>query len=103
VEYYRCHKLGHFQYECPTVNKEANYAELSNEEEILLMSHVELYDNNREGAWFLDSGCSNHMCGDKNMFCELNEEFRQSLGREKSSCSWMVCSTWSLMYSMYLN
>ncbi|XP_073263258.1 uncharacterized protein [Populus alba] len=34
------------------VNKEANYAELNNEEEILSMSHVELYDNNREDAWF---------------------------------------------------
>jgi len=77
VECYRCHKLGHFQYECPTMSKEANYAELNNEEEILLMSHVKLYDNNREDAWFLDSGCSNHMCGDKDMFYELNEEFRQ--------------------------
>ena len=77
VECYKCHKLGHFQYECPTVNKEANYAELNNEEEILLMSHVELYENNQEDAWFLDSRCSNHMCGDKAMFCELNEEFRQ--------------------------
>ncbi|XP_044478307.1 uncharacterized protein LOC123205423 [Mangifera indica] len=25
VECYRCHKLGHFQYECPSKNKEANY------------------------------------------------------------------------------
>jgi len=77
VECYRCHKLGHFQYECPTVSKEANYVELNNKEEILLMSHVELYGNNQEDAWFLDSGCSNHMCGNKDMFCELNEEFRQ--------------------------
>ena len=23
---YRCHKLGHFQYECPSWNKEANYS-----------------------------------------------------------------------------
>ncbi|KAK0603891.1 hypothetical protein LWI29_009824 [Acer saccharum] len=77
VECYRCHKLGHFQYECPTLNKEANYAELDEEEEILLMSHVELHEARREDAWFLDSGCSNHMCGDKTMFCELNEGFRQ--------------------------
>ncbi|TXG57024.1 hypothetical protein EZV62_018337 [Acer yangbiense] len=77
MECYRCHKLGHFQYECPTLNKEANYAELDEEEEILLMSHVELHEARREDAWFLDFGCSNHMCGDKTMFCELNEGFRQ--------------------------
>ncbi|GAA0171275.1 hypothetical protein LIER_25348 [Lithospermum erythrorhizon] len=28
VECYKCHKLGHFQYECPLWNKEANYVEL---------------------------------------------------------------------------
>jgi len=55
MECYRCHKLGHFQYECPTMSKEANYAELNNEEEILLMSHVKLYDNNERmhGFWTL--------------------------------------------------
>jgi hypothetical protein len=37
VECYRCHKLGHFQYECPTETKKANYAEMDKEEEILLM------------------------------------------------------------------
>ena len=26
VECYKCHNLGHFQYECPTWNKKANYA-----------------------------------------------------------------------------
>ncbi|KAJ8648794.1 hypothetical protein MRB53_001817 [Persea americana] len=28
-------------------------------------------------AWFLDFGCSNPICGDKALFCELNEGFRQ--------------------------
>ena len=44
---------------------------------MLLMSYVELNEAKREDVWFLDSGCSNHMCGDKELFCELNEEFRQ--------------------------
>ena len=44
VECYKCHKLGHFQYECPTWDKEANYAELNGEEEMLLMSYVELHE-----------------------------------------------------------
>ncbi|TXG65249.1 hypothetical protein EZV62_006524 [Acer yangbiense] len=77
VECYKCHKLGHFQYECPSWDKEANYAELGEEEEMLLMSYVEMNEAKREDVWFLDSGCSNHMCGDKTFFCELNENFRQ--------------------------
>ncbi|KAA8527475.1 hypothetical protein F0562_034810 [Nyssa sinensis] len=79
VECYRCHQLGHFRYECPSGNKEANYAELDEEEEMLLMSYVELYKARREDAWFLDSGCSNHMCGDRTMFNELDEKFRHSV------------------------
>ena len=63
VECYRCHQLGHFRYECPSGNKEANYAELDEEEEMLLMSYMELYKAKREDAWFIDSRCSNHICG----------------------------------------
>ena len=37
---------------------------------MLLMSYVELYKAKRENAWFLDSGCSNHMCGDR--LCSMN-------------------------------
>ncbi|XP_020410736.1 uncharacterized protein LOC109946662 [Prunus persica] len=72
-------RKGEEQYECPSANKEANYAELDEEEEMLLMSYVELYKARREDAWFLDSGCSNHMCGDRTMFNELDENFRHSV------------------------
>lgn len=66
VECFKCHKLGHFQYECPSWKKSANYAKLDEDEELLLMAHVELNNASREDVWFLDSGCSNHMCGKKN-------------------------------------
>ncbi|XP_022883194.1 uncharacterized protein LOC111399946 [Olea europaea var. sylvestris] len=33
VECFKCHKLGHFQSDCPSWDKEANYAELGEEEE----------------------------------------------------------------------
>ncbi|CAL8156633.1 unnamed protein product [Prunus armeniaca] len=83
VECYKCHKLGHFQYECPSWEKAANYAEADaeadKEEEVLLMAHVELNDAKREGAWFLDSGCSNHMSGNKQWFVDFDEKFRHSV------------------------
>lgn len=79
IECYKCHKLGHFQYECPNWEKVANYAELDEEEEMLLMSYVELHNSKREEVWFLDSGCSNHMSGNKVWFSDLDEGFMQSV------------------------
>jgi hypothetical protein len=55
IECFRCHKLGHFSYECPSWEKTANYAELNEEDEMLLMSYVELHNSTREEVWFLDS------------------------------------------------
>ncbi|XP_073262654.1 uncharacterized protein [Populus alba] len=72
-------KLGHFQYECPSGEKGANYAELDEEEEMFLMAYVEENQSTRENVWFLDSGCSNHMCGIKDWFFDLDETFRQSV------------------------
>ncbi|RVW63624.1 Retrovirus-related Pol polyprotein from transposon TNT 1-94 [Vitis vinifera] len=59
--------------------KGAHYAELDEKEEMLLMSYVELNQSRKEDVWFLDSGCSNHMCGNKLWFSDLDEEFRQSV------------------------
>ncbi|KAJ8631402.1 hypothetical protein MRB53_024725 [Persea americana] len=79
VECFYCHDLGHFQYECPKKGKEkesqAHYAETT--EPLLLMAHVEKAPD--ETAWFLDSGCSNHMCGHKEFFLELDESFRKTV------------------------
>ena len=44
---------------------------------MLLMTYVEMHKGRRNDIWFLDSGCSNHMCGDRSLFCELDEEFKQ--------------------------
>ena len=30
-------------------------------------------------VWFLDFGCSNHMCGDKSLFTDQNEGFKQEV------------------------
>ena len=47
VECYKCHQLGHFQYECLKWAKKANYAKPEEKEEILLMSYVELNQSRR--------------------------------------------------------
>ncbi|XP_050896971.1 uncharacterized protein LOC127103778 [Lathyrus oleraceus] len=69
---------GRGRVECPC-NNEANYAKFDEEAEMLLMSYVDLFEAKRQDAWFLDSGCSNHMCGDRTMFNELDEKFRHSV------------------------
>ena len=79
VECYKCHQLGHFQYECPKWEKKANYVEPEEKEEMSLMSYVDLNQSRRENVWFLNSGCSNHMCKNKEWFSNLDEEFRQSV------------------------
>lgn len=77
IECYNCHQLGHFQSECPSKKKEANYAEV--EEEMLLMSYVDANKASKEDMWFLDSGCSNHMCAKKIFFSDLDETFKETV------------------------
>jgi len=79
IECYKCHQLGHFQYGCPAWEKEVNYTELNEHEEMLLMSYVKVNQTAQEDIWFLDSSCSNHMSGNKAAFCELNETFRETI------------------------
>lgn len=79
VECYKCHNLGHFQYECPKWNKEANFAQVDAEEDLLLMAYEEKHDAKRSDAWFIDSGCSNHMCGDRGMFTNLVDVVQHSV------------------------
>lgn len=75
IECYKCHQLGHYQYDCPMWEKKANFVEFDESEELLLMSYVEMHGGNHNNLWFLDSGCSNHMCGDRSLFCDLDESF----------------------------
>ncbi|XP_027340904.1 uncharacterized protein LOC113854212 [Abrus precatorius] len=69
IECFQCHKLGHFQYECPGVAKQAHYMTLEEatevEDEILLVAYAEVTHSVQMEDWFLGSGCSNHMTGNK--------------------------------------
>lgn len=57
-------------------NREANYSELE-EDDLLLMAYVG--KTTRKDIWFVDSGCSNHMCNDKGMFLSLDMTFSHSV------------------------
>lgn len=86
IECYNCHKFGHFQWECPDKTEgKANLVE-ADEEEVLLMAYMDNKQAQNGEIWYLDSGCSNHMTGNKNLFCDLNENFREKvkLGNDTS-------------------
>ncbi|XP_076926208.1 uncharacterized protein LOC143589278, partial [Bidens hawaiensis] len=94
-----CHKLGHFSYECPG-SKEANYVGFDENEEVMLM--VESQDEEqdfmaltnediRSPLWFLDSDCSNHMCGIQEKFgclghVHVPKEKRTKFGDRSFTC-----------------
>jgi len=77
IECFHCHKLGHYQYECPEAGKRVYYASSETtaevEEEVLLVAYEGTQTVQKED-WFLDSGCSNHMTGNKMWFVDLEED-----------------------------
>ena len=78
IECFQCHKLGHFKSECPAITKQAHYTTFEEvpegEDEILLVAYEEDTHPIQMENWFLDSGCSNHMTGNKLWFTEIHEE-----------------------------
>jgi len=48
------------------------------EDELLLMAYLDFKQGMIE-EWFLDSGCNNHMSGNKDWFSELDENFRHAV------------------------
>ncbi|CAJ2658384.1 unnamed protein product [Trifolium pratense] len=79
VECFKCHKLGHYKNECPDWDTNANYAEFGSKEEMLLMAFSGMNTDCKHIAWYLDSGCSNHMVGNKDWLFEFDESFRESV------------------------
>ena len=77
IECYKCHKMGHFKNECPTWERNANYAEL--EEDLLLMAQSDVMKPEERHIWYLDSGCSNHMCGMKEWFMDFDGSYQHQV------------------------
>ncbi|CAJ2635927.1 unnamed protein product [Trifolium pratense] len=80
VECFKCHKLGHYQSECPEYEGNVHYAEYNGEEEMLLMSRTSQESKvNAIEPWYLDSGCSNHMIGHQDWFIDFDDSYRDSV------------------------
>ncbi|KAH7847714.1 hypothetical protein Vadar_029432 [Vaccinium darrowii] len=82
VKCFRCNRFGHFRSECRTKmhkgkGAKSNFAE--EEDEISLLMACNVAEECRESMWYLDTGSSNHMCGNKSIFSELDESYRSSV------------------------
>ncbi|GJW76657.1 retrovirus-related pol polyprotein from transposon TNT 1-94 [Tanacetum coccineum] len=73
-----CNKPGHSNNYCWYKPEEGvNYAE-QEEDNFLFMAIATMKEEKNE-IWYLDSGCSNHMTGDRSKFKDLNESIKSQV------------------------
>ncbi|XP_028096838.1 uncharacterized protein LOC114296712 [Camellia sinensis] len=82
VKCYRCQRYGHYRSECRTKlyqerGAKSNFAE--KEEEVSLLMACNITEDTHKRMWYLDTGSSNHMCGNKSIFSELDESFHSTV------------------------
>ena len=81
IQCYYCKKFGHFANEChkkqaDMSKQNANFSE-SNSETLFITCNVA--QKNTNDLWFLDSGCSNHMTGNKEFFENLDTSIKSEV------------------------
>ena len=54
-----------------------NFAEKEEEVSLLMACHAN--QGTHSNLWYIDTSCSNHMCGDKSAFSDLDKTFRNSV------------------------
>ena len=76
VECYRCHRYDHYKSEFQAnLNKQSadqtNFAKNEEEVYVLMVCHVK--EETQQNMWYLDNGCSNHICGENEALSDLDE------------------------------
>ncbi|XP_047978983.1 uncharacterized protein LOC125220893 [Salvia hispanica] len=81
IECYTFHEFGHYSNECPIAentrtNQQVNYADGGDDSEQVTSTSLFIHkglEGDQCSTWYLDTGASNHMCGNKELFVELKE------------------------------
>ncbi|KAL8143062.1 hypothetical protein V2J09_016094 [Rumex salicifolius] len=83
IQYYNCQKHGHYAAYCwVSKNKKEekeNFAEVKEEENTTLLLVYKDKGGEEQNTWYLDTGDSNHMCGRRDMFVEIDESIKGSV------------------------
>ncbi|TXG53906.1 hypothetical protein EZV62_019162 [Acer yangbiense] len=68
---FNCKKFGHVEKDC-RYKQNANQAKKENDEEGTLFYACQSAVEEKDSTWHLDSGCSNHMSGNENIFLDVD-------------------------------
>ena len=77
VQCYNCQKFGHYAWEFRAssnrLDEKVNYVKEEKEDNGIVLLACKNNDRDQDYTWYLDTSASNHMCGRRSMFVELNE------------------------------
>jgi hypothetical protein len=81
---YNCEKFGHYASECRIlsnnkVEEKANYVEETSQKDETSLLTCKNNERSEDNQLYLDSGASNHMCGIRSMFTELDETVKGNM------------------------
>ncbi|VVA36399.1 PREDICTED: Retrovirus-related Pol poly from transposon, partial [Prunus dulcis] len=71
---YKCDRFGHWARDC-TANKGVHKANNASQVEVkgnLFYASCAISEKSENGEWYIDSGCSNHMTGNKELLIDIN-------------------------------
>ncbi|GKV45648.1 hypothetical protein SLEP1_g52709 [Rubroshorea leprosula] len=79
VECYNCHKYGHYSSECRYKDNTQKAHCVQGDDDVdsshALLMVTAIGETPNFHTWFLDTGCTNHMSGKRELFADLDESF----------------------------